>query len=75
MRLTGSLWRYKSLRASFTEALRSELKDTDVTITALQPGATDTDFFNKAGAQDSKIVEDKSKLADPAKVAKDGMML
>jgi short-subunit dehydrogenase len=55
--------------------LRSELKDTDVTITALQPGATDTDFFNKAGAQDSKIVEDKSKLADPAKVAKDGMML
>jgi short-subunit dehydrogenase len=48
------------------------LKDTDITITALQPGATDTDFFNKAGAQDSKIVQDKSKLADPAKVAKDG---
>ncbi len=62
----------KAYVLAFTEALRSELKDTDVIITALQPGATDTDFFNKAGAQDSKMVEDKSKLADPAKVAKDG---
>lgn len=62
----------KAYVLSLTEALISEIKDTDVTITALQPGATDTDFFNKAGAQDSKIVEDKSKLADPAKVAKDG---
>jgi len=62
----------KAYVLSLTEALISEVKDYDVTITALQPGATDTDFFNKAGAQDSKIVEDKSKLADPAKVAKDG---
>ena len=35
-------------------------------------GATDTDFFNKADMQASKIVEDKDKLADPAVVAKDG---
>lgn len=62
----------KAYVLSLTEALISELKDTNVTITALQPGATDTDFFNKAGAQDSKIVQYKSKLADPAKVAKDG---
>ncbi|MBT1704429.1 SDR family NAD(P)-dependent oxidoreductase [Chryseosolibacter indicus] len=62
----------KSYVLSFTEALVNELKDTDVTITALQPGVTDTDFFNKAGAQNSKLVEDKSKMADPAKVAKDG---
>ena len=62
----------KAYVLSFTEALISELKDTNITVTALQPGATDTDFFNKAGAQDSKIVEDKSKLADPAKVARDG---
>jgi short-subunit dehydrogenase len=57
---------------SFTEALISELKDTAIHITALQPGATDTDFFNKAGAQESKIVADKKKLSDPADVAKDG---
>jgi Short-chain dehydrogenases of various substrate specificities len=53
-----------------TEALIREVKDTNVTITALQPGATDTDFFNKADMLDSKIVD--TKLSDPAKVAKDG---
>lgn len=53
-----------------TEGLISELKDSDVTITALQPGATDTDFFNKADMQESKILD--SKLSDPAKVARDG---
>jgi uncharacterized protein len=53
-----------------TEALISELKDTGVTLTALQPGATDTDFFNKAEMQSSKILD--TKLSDPAKVARDG---
>lgn len=53
-----------------TEGLISELKDTNVTLTALQPGATDTDFFNKADMLDSKITD--SKLSDPAQVAKDG---
>jgi short-subunit dehydrogenase len=60
----------KAYVLSFTEALISELKDTNVSLTALQPGATDTDFFNKAEMQDSKILD--SKLSDPAKVAKDG---
>lgn len=62
----------KAYVLSFSEALISELKDSAVTVSVLQPGATDTDFFNKAGAQDSKIAADKSKLSDPAKVAKDG---
>ncbi|HEX9980952.1 MAG TPA: SDR family oxidoreductase [Flavobacterium sp.] len=62
----------KAYVLSFTEALISEVKDTNVTLTVLQPGATDTDFFNKAGAQHSKLVEDKSSLSDPADVAKDG---
>jgi short-subunit dehydrogenase len=57
---------------SFTEALINELKDTEVIMTALQPGVTDTDFFDKAGAQNSKLVEDPSKMSDPAQVAKDG---
>ncbi len=60
----------KAYVLSLTEALISELKDTNVTLTALQPGATDTDFFNKAEMQDSKILD--SKLSDPAEVAKDG---
>jgi uncharacterized protein len=62
----------KAYVLSFTEALINEVKDKNITITALQPGVTDTDFFNKAGAQNSKLVEDESKMSDPAKVAKDG---
>ncbi|HYG19354.1 MAG TPA: SDR family oxidoreductase [Ohtaekwangia sp.] len=62
----------KAYVLSLTEALINELKDTAVTMTALQPGVTDTDFFNKAGAQNSKLVEDEDKMSDPAKVAKDG---
>lgn len=61
----------KAFVQSFTEAIRSEVKDTGVTVTALLPGATATDFFNKAGMQDSKIVRE-GKLYDAADVAKDG---
>ena len=62
----------KAFVQSFTEAIRSENKDHEgITITALLPGATDTDFFNKAEMQDSKIVQE-TKLSDPADVAKDG---
>jgi len=60
----------KAFVHSFTEAIRAESKDTGVTITSLLPGATDTDFFNKAEMQDSKILD--SELADPAQVASDG---
>lgn len=60
----------KAYVLSFTEAIRSEAKDSAIHITALQPGATDTDFFNKAEMQDSKILDQG--LQDPAKVAKDG---
>lgn len=55
----------------FSEAVRNEIKDTSVTITSLLPGATDTDFFNKADMEVSKIVQEGD-LADPADVAKDG---
>ena len=67
----------KAFVQSFTEAIREEVQDTGITITALLPGATDTDFFRKAGMKESKIVQDKSKLSDPADVAKagyDGLM-
>jgi hypothetical protein len=61
----------KAFMLSFSESLRSELKDTEITVTALLPGATDTDFFNKADMNDSKIVQEQD-LSDPADVAKDG---
>jgi uncharacterized protein len=60
----------KAFVQSFAEALRSELKDTGITITALQPGPTDTNFFDRAGMQDTKV--GAGKKDDPAVVAKEG---
>jgi short-subunit dehydrogenase len=65
----------KAFVMSFGEALRYELKDTGVTVTALQPGATDTEFFDRADMIDTKVAEGKKD--DPADVARagfDGMM-
>jgi hypothetical protein len=62
----------KAFVLSFTEAIREEVKDTEITITALMPGVTDTDFFNKADMLESKAVQDENAMADPAKVAHDG---
>ncbi|WP_031529937.1 SDR family NAD(P)-dependent oxidoreductase [Dyadobacter crusticola] len=61
----------KAFVTSFTEAVRYEVKDTNVTITALLPGVTDTDFFRKANQEDARMVKEGS-LANPAEVAKDG---
>jgi uncharacterized protein len=61
----------KAFVLSFSEAIREELKETNITVTALLPGATDTDFFNKAGMNESKIVQESS-LSDAADVAQDG---
>lgn len=61
----------KAFILSFAEALAHETKDTSITITALQPDATDTDFFHKAKAENSVTYKEK-KLTDPEKIAKDG---
>lgn len=62
----------KAFIDNFTEALRNELKERKgVTLTTLMPGATDTEFFDRAEMRDTQVGQDDSK-ADPAKVAKDG---
>lgn len=61
----------KAFVQSFSEAIRDEVKETEVIITTLLPGATGTDFFNKAGMLNSKIVVEGD-LADAAGVAEDG---
>jgi short-subunit dehydrogenase len=60
----------KSFVQSFALALRNELKDTNVTITALMPGPTDTEFFERADMLDTKV--GTSDQDDPADVARDG---
>jgi uncharacterized protein len=41
----------KAFLLSFAEAVRCELRDTGVTITALMPGPTDTEFFGRASME------------------------
>lgn len=60
----------KAFLDSFSYALRNELKDSGVTVTCLMPGATDTDFFERADLMDTKVGTDEK--ADPADVAKTG---
>ena len=61
----------KAFLDSFSWALRNELKDSGVTVTCLMPGATDTEFFERADMLDTKVGADPKK-ADPADVAKVG---
>jgi short-subunit dehydrogenase len=60
----------KAFVQSFAEAVRNELKDTGITVTSLQPGPTETNFFERAGMEDTKV--GASKKDDPADVAKEG---
>jgi uncharacterized protein len=61
----------KAFIYNFTQGVIAELEGTNVTMTALRPGATATDFFRKEGAEDMTAVQEGS-MADPAKVARDG---
>jgi short-subunit dehydrogenase len=60
----------KAFLQSFAQAVRFELKDTGVTVTALQPGPTDTEFFERAGMEDTRAGQ--AGMDDSAEVAKDG---
>ena len=60
----------KAFERFLAQSLREELKDTGVTITALMPGATETNFFQRAGAEDTKL--GASEKDDPAEVAQEG---
>jgi short-subunit dehydrogenase len=60
----------KAFLDSFSFAIRHELKDTGITVTCLMPGATETEFFERADMMDTKIGQ--SKKDDPADVAKRG---
>jgi short-subunit dehydrogenase len=60
----------KSFLLSFAEALRVEVKDAGITVTALMPGPTDTNFFERAGMEDTRLGQ--SKKDDPREVARDG---
>jgi short-subunit dehydrogenase len=60
----------KALLDSFAYALRAELKDSGVSVTCLMPGATETEFFERADMMDTKVGMQKKQ--PPEEVAKAG---
>jgi short-subunit dehydrogenase len=60
----------KSFVQSFAEALHDEMRGTGVTVTALLPGPTATNFFRRAGMPDTVI--GRMPKDDPARVARQG---
>ncbi|UJR81880.1 SDR family NAD(P)-dependent oxidoreductase [Sandaracinus amylolyticus] len=60
----------KAFDLGFAEALRDELRDTGVTVTALQPGPTETQFFRRAGMEHTRVGQQRKD--DAAIVARQG---
>jgi uncharacterized protein len=65
----------KAFIDSFAAAIRNELKDTGISVTCLMPGATETEFFERADLMDTKIGQkEKDDPADVAKLGFDAMI-
>ena len=62
----------KAFDQAFAESIRSELKDSGVTVTSLMPGVTRTNFFARAEMTDARAGSNESMQDDPAKVAEQG---
>src|SRR5207248_11790185 len=60
----------KAFVLSFSQAIAYELRKTGITVTALCPGPTITDFQNRAGVANSPLF--KSNTMDAASVARFG---
>ncbi|HET7409125.1 MAG TPA: SDR family NAD(P)-dependent oxidoreductase [Paracoccaceae bacterium] len=60
----------KAYLDNFAFALADELHDSDVTVTCLMPGPTDTEFFERAGIEDTKLATGSK--SDPGHVARTG---
>ncbi|MBV9998283.1 MAG: SDR family oxidoreductase [Verrucomicrobia bacterium] len=66
----------KAFVLSYSESLATELKDTGVTLTALCPGPTDTDFFTKADMMGTRAFQEAQLMApqDVAETAYKALM-
>jgi short-subunit dehydrogenase len=62
----------KAFVQSFSEAIRHELRGSGVTVTALMPGPTDTDFFRRAHMEQTRA--GRGPKDEPAEVAKDAFV-
>jgi uncharacterized protein len=66
----------KSFVQSFALALRAELKETNVTVTSLMPGPTETEFFERAHMEDTRMgaTSMKDSAADVAEQGFEALM-
>ncbi len=64
----------KAYVTSFSNALSGELKGTNVTMTALLPGATKTSFGDTSGMNKTAIYKKPAKAADVAQAGYDAML-
>jgi short-subunit dehydrogenase len=63
----------KAFVLSFAHSLRYELRDSNISVTALQPGPTDTDFFHRAGMDNTQVGREGKSESQPADVARQGI--
>jgi short-subunit dehydrogenase len=63
----------KAFDLSLAHSLRYELRDSGVTVTALQPGPTDTDFFHRAGMDNTQVGSEGKSESQPEDVARQGI--
>ena len=63
----------KAFVLSFAHSLRYELKETGITVTALQPGPAQTDFFHRAGMEDTEVGQKGKSESQPDDVARQGL--
>jgi short-subunit dehydrogenase len=63
----------KAFVLSLAHSIRYELRDSGVSVTALQPGPTDTDFFHRAGMDNTQVGSEGKSESQPDDVAKQGI--
>ncbi len=65
----------KAFVDSFSFAIREELRDTEISVTCLMPGATETEFFRRADMLDTQVgTAEKDDAAMVARTGFDAMM-
>ena len=67
-RLSDGEQRFVRAESVDADPLATELEDTEISVTALCPGPTDTDFFPKAGMMETKAFQ-KAHVMAPQEVA------
>lgn len=64
----------KAFVTSFSNAIAEELHDTNITVTALMPGATDTGFGRTSGMDKTSMFENTASARSVAEDGYDGML-